>query len=381
MDKKVLLGYLTLAGLLSGCVVRIDQPVAQATASPPGPFWQPGTPEPGAAPAATSAVPSPQPAVVPVTWTDLGLSGRLVYVTGFYASEGPYNRLQLLDLKSGLLTTLFQAPPYAWINTATVSPADGQILLSYSPPRSFPAIYRMPLDGSQAPQLLFAPPDPNDQYIEPALAPDGKYLYFVHLNNQLHPETLEQRYPIYEIDRMAYPDGQPEKIVDQAYWPRLSSDSSRLVFVSANPVNGTNQLFVADSDGSHVLQVELNGSFIPNIIDAPLFSPDGRSILFSAPGAPRAWAARGLLDWFFGASIASAHGVFSEWWSVPIVGGTPVQLTRLQAANLYAATSPDNRYIASFSSNGVFVMDPDGTGLTMIVPDVGGTPGSVDWIP
>ena len=66
---------------------------------------------------------------------------------------------------------------------------------------------------------------------------------------------------------------------------------------------------------------------------------------------------------------------------MPVGGGVPTQLTHIQAPGLYASISPDNQHIASFSGNGVFVMKPDGTGLTMIVNDVGGIAGTVNWIP
>ena len=77
----------------------------------------------------------------------------------------------------------------------------------------------------------------------------------------------------------------------------------------------------------------------------------------------------------------SAHNIPSEWWSVPVGGGPVSQLTHIQAPVLYASISPDNRYIASFSVEGVFVMKPDGTNLTMMVDNIGGNLGTVNWIP
>ncbi len=41
----------------------------------------------------------------------------------------------------------------------------------------------------------------------------------------------------------------------------------------------------------------------------------------------------------------------------------------------------NKRYIASYSGNGLFVMNPDGTNLTLLIPDMGGIPGTVTWIP
>lgn len=80
--------------------------------------------------------------------------------------------------------------------------------------------------------------------------------------------------------------------------------------------------------------------------------------------------------------MAGAHGgVAEDWWQVPSGGGLATQLTHIQAPGLYAAASPDARFIASTSAMGLFVMNPDGTGLTMLVSDLGGISGTVSWIP
>ena len=66
---------------------------------------------------------------------------------------------------------------------------------------------------------------------------------------------------------------------------------------------------------------------------------------------------------------------------MPVGGGAVTQLTHIQAASLYASISPDKRTIASFSGDGVFVMNPDGSELTMMVTGTGGNLGTVNWIP
>ncbi len=52
-----------------------------------------------------------------------------------------------------------------------------------------------------------------------------------------------------------------------------------------------------------------------------------------------------------------------------------------QLLSLFGSYAPDNQHIASYTSNGIFVMAPDGTSVTTIVPDIGGIPGTVNWIP
>jgi hypothetical protein len=71
----------------------------------------------------------------------------------------------------------------------------------------------------------------------------------------------------------------------------------------------------------------------------------------------------------------------SDWWSVPIAGGVVTRLTNLRTTALFASFSQDRRFIASYSGDGVFVMNPDGTNLTMLIPDMGGIAGTLSWIP
>ena len=195
--------------------------------------------------------------------------------------------IEVLDLVTGDLVTIFKAPVNSYIYYVSVSPDNKQLIMSYSPPSEdnpniYQALYILPLDGSAAPQLLFTPPTVEDQYIQVEWSPDGRYIYFTHVNYRT-PSVEGQRNPIYDIYRMVFPNGQPEKIEEKAYWPRLSADSSRLVYVFVDPLSYTNQIYVADSDGRNPRQVTLTGTWRPDIKDAPIFSPDGQSIIFSAP--------------------------------------------------------------------------------------------------
>ncbi len=169
-------------------------------------------------------------------------------------------------------------------------------------------------------------------------------------------------------------------ILDKAYWPRLSADGSKLIYVSENPDDMTYKLFVANNDVSNPQQIMLSRPNATNIIDAPIFLPDGKTVLFSAPPAVQ----RRVIPWLdrlFGVIDASAHNIPSDWWSVPANGREPTQITNIQAASLYAAISPDNRTIASFSGDEEFVINPDGTNLTMSLNNTGGNAGTVNWIP
>ncbi len=181
---------------------------------------------------------------------------------------------------------------------------------------------------------------------------------------------------------MAYPGGKPEKVLDNAYWPRLSDNSSRLTYVTLDPQSGANYLFVANTDGSQADQVPVQGAYMSSVIDVPMFSPDGQSILFSSQDPPQSFILKGLDTLLTMDLVHPTDGsIPSDWWSVPITGGVPKQLTHLGALSLYGNYSPDKQHIVSYSTNGIFVMAPDGTSVTTIVPDIGGIPGSVNWLP
>jgi Tol biopolymer transport system component len=366
MKRQFLYRALICALIICSCTVEMNQ-----TLETPAPAVTHTTPS-------TSIFPATQ---VPVTWAHLNLAGKLVYLSSTMEGEQLTSTVQVLDLVSGTATTIFSAPG-AWAYYATISPDAKTLAMSYVPPKdsnssSGRSLYVIPLDASTEAQPLFTPPTPDDHYIQVEWSPDGTYLYYVHYNSQIRIE--DQLDPIYDILRMRYPDGQPEKIADHAFWPRVSPDSSKLVYIFVDPDTARNELFVANADGSNSQRVELSGPQTPEIIDAPIFSPDGQSILFSAP-EPSQSHQPNFFEKLMGIQVAKAHDVPSDWWSVPITGGIPSQLTNLQTINLFASISPDQKHIASLSGEGIFVMDLDGSNLTQLVSDPG-VHGTVSWIP
>jgi Tol biopolymer transport system component len=364
--------YCLLVLSLFGCSIDVAQPAVSTpfvAASPTSPV------------SADNTTPSLAGTTVPVTWASLNLTGHLVYASASLTDVTPIN-IQTLDLITGEIKTIFTTTGDAWVYYMTVSPDGKQLIMSYAPPSGGPvlpsrALYTMPLDGTTLPQPLFQPPTPDDHYIHVEWSPDGRYIYYVHYNNK--DRAQGEPYPSYELFRMEYPDGQPEKIADKAFWPRISSDSTKLVYVSLDPVSGTNELFMANTDGSDPKKITLSGPSIPGIIDAPVFSPDGNSILFSAPPPPQAYQPS-WLDTLMSVQIAKAHAIPSDWWSVPVTGGEITRLTQIQTINLFASISPDKSRIASVSGEGLFVMGWDGSNITQLLfnPGISGT---VSWLP
>ena len=363
---KKLLAISLLALALSGCSIKIDQPaMPTVTASPP---------------------PSSQGTQIPITWGDLHLTGKLIYISHEDTADSTFMVIQMFDLETGRISTLFKAPDQAFIYALTLSPDHKQLIMSYALPSDkdsfgLPVLYAMPLDASQPPKLLFAPPSKDDQYFQPLwVSAGGKdYLYFSHARSKGPSKTGTQNLAI-DLDRMALPDGPQEKIAESAFWPAVSADGSRLVYVSINPEDGTNQLISANPDGTDAHKIALTGDWVPHYIDAPAFLPDGKTLLFSAVSVSEKPAALTWLDQLFGVTVASAHNVPSDWWTVPVDGGAVTQLTHLQTTALFASILPD-QHIISYSGYGIFVMNPDGSGLRMLLNDVGGIPSSLNWIP
>lgn len=360
-----LCGLLFIMLIVSGCSIEIDQTTGNKTPPPT---------ESNLATSATALFPSTH---LPVTWTHLNLTGKLIYLSSTTENDTVTSTIQMLDLVTGDIGVIFSVPR-SWVYYVTVSPDATNMVISYVPPATSNVLpnrilYIMPLDTAIPPQPLFTPPTPDDRYIQAEWSPDGEYIYYVQYDPKIRPPG--QLDPVYNIFRMKYPDGQPEKIADHSFWPRISPDSSKIVYITINPDSGLNELFIANADGSSPQKIDL----APEIIDAPIFSPDGRSILLSVPSPVRSYQP----NWFeklVGIQIAKAHNVPSDWWSIPVMGGVPIQLTNIQTINLFASVSPDGKYVVSVSGDGIFLMDLDGSGLTQIINDLG-VHGTVNWIP
>lgn len=371
--------FLVIAITVSSCAIEVNQPTAVTEMPTPQSI-------PTMAPSVES-VPATNVITktsIPVTWEHLNLTGKLVYINGIAVDDIFSLQIQVLDLVTGEVNTVFNAPKYSWIYYISVSSDYKQVLMSYSPPPGDNPvdqdIYVMPIDGSEAPQLLFPPPSKEDDYIEAEPSPDGKYVYFTQVNFQIPPQE-GQVYPFYTIYRMALPDGPHEKVVEKAYWPRISPDSSKITYVSVDLFSTGNKLYIADSDGKNIEEIVITGPRLPDIKDAPMFSPDGKSLVFSAEIPTQSYQPN-WFDRLMGVQVAKAHGtVISDWWSIPVTGGEMTPLTNVQALGLFGSFSPDGQHIASYSLNGIFVMKPDGSELTMLIPNPQSIPGTVSWIP
>ena len=143
---------------------------------------------------------------IPVSWSNLNLTGQLVFIGANRQQGNRLLNIQILDLLSGEITLTFQTTGEAWIYYMSASQVHKQIVMAYLSTSAYnyipqQALYILPLDGSEDSQLLFTPPSAHDQYLQAEWSPNGKYIYYVHYLDR--PQSSGQLFPNYEIFRVA----------------------------------------------------------------------------------------------------------------------------------------------------------------------------------
>lgn len=307
------------------------------------------------------------------------LMGRLIFADDL-------DGIQQYDFATGLVTTLYQPPEKGLTRTLSVSPDGSLIVVAYAPPPpeddalqfGFTNLYVMPTDASSDPVPLLQGEFGKELFFLPSWSPDGVYLYYSHIVPDPNNEGASQ----HQMERIVYPDGEPEVLATGAFSARLSADGSQMVYVKYDPNRLHDELMIANPDGSDSRPLLSNNLF--SAIDAPQFSPDGDFVYFSAvtsdenlngydPPPPI-----NVLAWLTGAQVVKAHSVPSDIWRVPAEGGRAVQVTFLYGINLWPEFSPDGTRMALLSTAGVYLLNPDGSNVTTLLTD--GASGTMAWI-
>jgi Tol biopolymer transport system component len=308
------------------------------------------------------------------------LTGRLIFADDVRG-------VQQYDFATGDITTIFEPADHAITRNLSVSPDGTQIAFSYAPPPpddnslqfGFTDLYTMPVDGSTDPVPLLEGDNESELFFLPSWSNDGTYLYYSHIV----PNPDEEGASLVRIERLIYPDGEPEVLVTNGFSPRFSPDGTKMVYVARDRETNRDDVFVANADGTDPINILDNNLFLA--IDSPLFTPDGESVIISAVTSDVEGKSDDapfyvdILDWLLGAQVVEAHTVPSDLWILPATGGLATQITHIYAVNLWPEFSPDGETLALLSVSRIYLMNPDGTNVTTLLDE--GASGTMDWIP
>jgi Tol biopolymer transport system component len=277
------------------------------------------------------------------------------------------------DFESGRSQNIFPIPEGGWVSYADLSPDGSQIVLGYAPPPSptqtlfgYSHLYLLPLDGDE-PQLVIPPADPRELFFNPTWSPDGQSLIYIHI---LPDEAASLGYSLH-LSRFDLETTANTQLVPDALWARISEDGAQLVYI---PYRGqSHELIVADAAGQNERILIEDGRF--EVIDAPLFSPDGQWVYFSAVEWPEPlshWQRWWATQWW-GTQTAAAHDIPSDWWRIPVSGGEPERLTELNLVGLYGDFVGNGRYLAFASRSGLYLLDTADMSVTQLLDVMAGT--------
>jgi Tol biopolymer transport system component/DNA-binding winged helix-turn-helix (wHTH) protein len=248
--------------------------------------------------------------------------------------------------------------------------ADSREIVFSSSRGGSPALWRMPVAGSQKPKRL----EVGDNAYFPAISPRS--------NRLVYQQAIPADNNIWRID-LKQPAAPPVSLIAstrQDMSAHYSPDGKRIVFHSDR--SGSDEIWVCDADGSNAAQLTTKGHS-----GSPHWSPDGARIAFdsmvdgtwqifemsSQGGPPRqltsgsamrpSWSRDG--KWvYFGTSRTGRY----EVWKVAADGGTAVQLSRNGGNN--PVESEDGTAIYYNSGHSIMRAATDGSGETTVTDGV-----------
>jgi hypothetical protein len=338
--------------------------------------------------AGCSSAPTPDPNL-PSVQTLEGLAS----LPALAAPDGPAGTVTLavvltdklevaqIDMASGALTLLFASPANIRLNGLAAGVGGAPTVLAYAPPPAsgglqsgLSGLYTLAPGGQLAGWVGLSETE-IDSYLHPAWSPDGAAVVYTHYRS-LGTEAAQPF--IFQIERRAYPDGEPEVLAENGVRPALSPDGQWLAYLSSRPDSSDTPLFIARADGGEPRPL-LDPERYPTV-DAPVFSPDSQWVYFALPHAEEEGDHTG--GWNpWGVRTAHAHGAAYNWWRVPAAGGEPEQLTEMETSMLHGALSPDGAWLLSASDQGLFLVNLASGEVTFLLKGMVMFSGMVGWGP
>jgi Tol biopolymer transport system component len=272
------------------------------------------------------------------------------------------------DFENGRSQNIFPIPEGGWVSYAALSPDGTQMALGYAPPPSptqtlfgYSRLYLLPLDEDE-PLLLVEPDDPRELYFNPTWSPDGRSLYYIHI---IPDEAASLGYTLH-LSRYDLETAVTTQLIPNALWARVSDDGRQIAYI---PYRGqSHELVLVDQNGENGRILIEDGRF--EAIDAPIFSPDGQWIYFSAVEWPEPVS---FWQRWLGAQTAAAHDIPSDWWRIPVSGGEPERLTEVNLVGLYGDFVGNGRYLAFASRSGLYLLDTADMSVTQLLDVMAGS--------
>jgi Tol biopolymer transport system component/DNA-binding winged helix-turn-helix (wHTH) protein len=221
-----------------------------------------------------------------------------------------------------------------WIWDLDWSPVHDRLLFVASDEHRRPAIWTIQPDGREQTKILAA----SMEVSAARWAPAGDAIYYfgrVNRTYSLHKVLVGPDHRTTEHSSVPLISG-----LEADASLGLSAEGKRLVY-TRSPYYSNLSLVEADSDGSRPIR-ETQLTHGTAIVERPRVSPDGHSIVFNMGDDSRA-----------------------NLYTIPVSGGSPKQLTFLNAFSVGGAWSRDGRSVGFASTEGgkprVWVVNADGT--------------------
>ncbi len=209
----------------------------------------------------------------------------------------------------------------------------------------------------------------------PFFLPDGSGIVF----GRFAPIVTNGQYTgdVIEIVRLDFSSGRTTQLVREAIQPTVAPDGKKIAYIKLNQQTAAQSLMMANLDGSNPQQLVGEDQF--SAMFWPRLSPNGAEVAYSGaliasagqPGGRPALRPSGEL------ARPSFHGLPTDVYRVKTDGSKFVQVAKLQEDDPTPLWSVDGQRLLVIGAKAIYAMNPDGQNQTR-VREPGGVGGG-DW--